>query len=763
MRKLAFALVAALVAGLGTLAPAAAPVVNAATQPKVAIIVGATHSATAKYRSYANEVYNEAVKFTSNVVKVYSPSATWSKVKSAVNGASIIVYLGHGNGWPSPYTYDANYTTKDGFGLNYDNNGDGKLSDYENRYYGEPSIRTLTPAKNAVVLLFHLCYASGNSEPGQAEPSLSTAKQRVDNYAAAFIKAGARAVIANGHSHNPYYINALFTTRQTMDEYWRNAPDFNGDVRTYESTRNPGYTYQLDREGVGKYYRSIAGKMTLTTQDVTGAAYASTSADPTTWVVPGNASVTADAAPVYGSAESAGLGVDPVRTLPLDARVRLDEQAWGAAWDGSPIFRMHTDSGVEGWMTGTHLRPRDIAAPRIWDMDDGAGVFSPNDDGSQDEWDLTLELSEPSAWTIRVLDDEGSSVASRGGTGDVAALTWDPGNRVADGTYTWQLEAVDDWGNGPLVEDGPVVVDTQAPDLSLADADSDNVPLFTPNGDGSRETISLSASSTEPGSVVADVVDADGDVVDRLSGTVTGSSVTMTWDGKGDDGVVPDGRYTLVVVARDRAGNESEPQTRAVDVYGSLGHVASSRSIFYPQDGDNLAMTTTFSMRLASPATVTWAVINAEGTVVRTFRADEAMDAGTHKQSWDGRDDAGAFVPRGTYRTLVTATDGTLGASQSASVMTEAFRIKLSDTTPRRGQKITVTVTSPEILSAAPRVAFYQPGIGGWAVTAKRISTYSYRVTVTLRSSGTGTMRVKAYGWDSGGRKQLTNTYFPLH
>ena len=194
VRRPAALVLLALAASLGGLGHA--PVAHAAaarTPAKVVIVVGATHGATATYRKYADAAYAEAIRYTPNVVKVYSPNATWSRVKSAAVGASVLIYFGHGNGWPSPYTYDPKYTTKDDMGLNADLNGDGKLSDYENKYYGEPYVKTLDLAPNAIVLLHHLCDASGNSEPGHSQPTLTVARQRISNYAAGFIASNAQA------------------------------------------------------------------------------------------------------------------------------------------------------------------------------------------------------------------------------------------------------------------------------------------------------------------------------------------------------------------------------------------------------------------------------------------------------------------------------------------------------------------------------------------------------------------------------------------
>jgi hypothetical protein len=269
LRKSGLAIFVALAAALVSIAPTSlVPAARAASDAKVVIIVGAVHGQTSSYRSRGDSAYAEAIKYSTNVVKIYSPNATWAAVKAAVAGARIVIYMGHGNGWPSPYTYDPAYTTKDGFGLNA-TAGNG---DYNNKYYGEPSIRTLTFAPNALILLHHLCYAAGNSEPGNPEPTLSVAKQRADNYASAFLAAGASAVIAEGMSGPEYYLNALFTTHQTLDEIWRAAPSAHGNDYTFASVRSPGKTVSQDPTNpTSEYYRAISGTPSITTDQVLGA------------------------------------------------------------------------------------------------------------------------------------------------------------------------------------------------------------------------------------------------------------------------------------------------------------------------------------------------------------------------------------------------------------------------------------------------------------------------------------------------------------
>src|SRR6188508_3867404 len=113
-RLTVLALVAGLIAGLGSMAN---PTPAAAATIKVVVVVGPAGSNTGNYIYNAKKYATIARGYGAKVVEIYSPNATWTRVRDALQGANLLIYLGHGNGWPSPYgPFQKN--TKDGLGLN---------------------------------------------------------------------------------------------------------------------------------------------------------------------------------------------------------------------------------------------------------------------------------------------------------------------------------------------------------------------------------------------------------------------------------------------------------------------------------------------------------------------------------------------------------------------------------------------------------------------------------------------------------------------
>ena len=222
--------------------------------PKVVIVVGPSGASTARYLRRARTYAAQARSYGARVTEIYTPNATWTRVVPAARGANVFIYLGHGNGWPSPYA-PFRGRTMDGLGLNLTpRSGTTKPT-----YYGEDQLATtLQLAPGAVVLLGHLCYASGNGEPGSPEPSWSTARARVDNFAAGFLRAGAGAVIADGHGGLSEELAYLFGPAKPLLAAWRADPGGNDNVRQFGSRRTPGATAYLDPNSAkGGFYRSL--------------------------------------------------------------------------------------------------------------------------------------------------------------------------------------------------------------------------------------------------------------------------------------------------------------------------------------------------------------------------------------------------------------------------------------------------------------------------------------------------------------------------
>jgi len=772
VRRLSAGLLAGLlVMALGwTAAPA--PAAAASADPKVVLVVGATHGTTASYRSYMSEVAATAARYSRNVVKVYSPNATWSAVRSALQGASIVVYMGHGNGFPSPYSTTPNPYTQNGMGLNLA----AGAGDSNTKYYGERYLANeVDLAPNAVVILSHLCYASGNSEPGKTAPTLATAKARMDNFAAGFLRAGARAVIAEGHSDPSYYVEQLFTTHRTIEQIWRSGPRPHGNVFTFPSVRSAGYTVWSDpdsRSGssYAGFYRSLVTKPTITSDMVTGARYSRTDAHPGWFVVPGAAEITApDGAGLYLDATTTpdpATGLAPA-TLPVGTRLRVLAAA-GTAADGAAVYQVAALEGhPTGFVRATGLAPRDSAPPRIWEVDAGTGAFSPNGDQSGDTLTIAANASEAVAWAVAIVNAEGAVLARLEDDGEELAVAWDgivADAPAPDGTYTARITAVDAWGNAPATAEIGLVVDTVEPTLDQVAPQAVVPAVFTPNGDGLTDETRVVFGSSEAGTIQATASDASGAVATTFSGTMARGPGSIAWDGRTNaGGYVPDGAYTLALRPVDRAGNRGAALRIVVVAYGALGFVKSSATGLHARDGDRFAKTTGFSFKLRSPATVTWQLIGPAGNPVITRYDARPSAAGSYGWTWNGRLPGGAWAPGGTYRSQLIATDGTTTVTQSARVVVNAFRIVLSDVTPQRGQLVTISIASTEPLRAAPKLTITQPGRAPWTVATKRTSTYGYKATFRFSSrGGPGIVKIRISGYDTGRGYNSTGFSYPI-
>ena len=250
--SIAFALITAV--GMANPGPASAAGL------KVVVVVGPAGSSTANYIYNAKKYASQARSYGASVVEIYSPNATWAKVKAAAQGAKVFIYLGHGNGYPSPYGAWSKYT-KDGLGLN----ATAGRGNYNTKYYGEYYIDTqINFAPNAVVILNRLCYASGNSEWGRANPTKDVAKQRVDNYGSGFLRANARAVFAEGITSASYVLYGLFKTNRTIGAIFQSSPNWNGSYDfQFQSRRNAQFKAWMAPKSPGRYYRSVIGDLGL--------------------------------------------------------------------------------------------------------------------------------------------------------------------------------------------------------------------------------------------------------------------------------------------------------------------------------------------------------------------------------------------------------------------------------------------------------------------------------------------------------------------
>ena len=101
--------------------------------------------------------------------------------------------------------------------------------------------------------------------------------------------------------------------------------------------------------------------------------------------------------------------------------------------------------------------------------------------------------------------------------------------------------------------------------------------------------------------------------------------------------------------------------------------------------------------------------------------------------------------------------------SQSVGFEMNAFAITSSTLTPKRGRSITITAKPAEALGGRVTMSIFQPGKSAWTVRMTKLSSGSYRATVTLKTGGSaGTLKISVQANDAKGKLNKTYLKLPL-
>jgi hypothetical protein len=287
---------------------------------------------------------------------------------------------------------------------------------------------------------------------------------------------------------------------------------------------------------------------------------------------------------------------------------------------------------------------------------------------------FTATLSEPLPWSVLVTDRSGAVVASGEGEGTTVDWTWDA-RTIPAGRYAYAIDA------GPTVRPATGFVSGTAGQSAVTAIA--RPALITPNGDGRGESTAIRYRLLAPSTVTVTVVDAAGTPVAVVfSERRPAGSHEFRWNAAG----IPDGRYGLVISARNDLGIEATA-TVAVIVDRTLAGFRIVPQVFSPNH-DGRWDTTRFRFVLNGPARVSLEVRRRGVTIGQVFAG--RLLPGPQAIEWNG-----------FFRRRVGESEYFALLRSTSTVATVAQRVEFAvDTTPPRlrlvsGQLLRFSINEP--------------------------------------------------------------------
>jgi flagellar hook assembly protein FlgD len=250
-------------------------------------------------------------------------------------------------------------------------------------------------------------------------------------------------------------------------------------------------------------------------------------------------------------------------------------------------------------------------------------------------------LSTATTWTVTVRDAAGAVVAHGAGSGALVDWTWH--SPAKKGAYAWSIDAAHALSATGTIG-GTVAPPPPPPPAAFAiTALTESPATSTPAADGTFAPAAVSFTVSDAAHVTAQVLDATGAVAaTSYDQDVQAGPVSFTVDPT----ALPDGRYTLSIVATPATGAAAAATLPLV-----VDRTIAGLALAAGADG---TQSLSFTLAAAVPVQVE---VQAAGTTVATL-FDGTLGAGPHTLAWDGTDGAGNVLPDGTYTLVVVVTDG---------------------------------------------------------------------------------------------------------
>jgi flagellar hook assembly protein FlgD len=189
----------------------------------------------------------------------------------------------------------------------------------------------------------------------------------------------------------------------------------------------------------------------------------------------------------------------------------------------------------------------------------GSAVVTPNGDGNADTGAVSFTLGAPATVTARLLDAQGTLVATLLSGPRPAGRQTVPlvADALADGAYTVAISALS--GTKEARAQAKVTVNRTLGYLGASAA------VFSPNGDGRLDGIGFSFLLGRPADVRVRIVRNGKWVTNVAKGPLAEGQQAVDWDGRKPHGALRDGDYEVEVTAVNELGSVSQRAPFTVD------------------------------------------------------------------------------------------------------------------------------------------------------------------------------------------------------